>query len=469
MNLFRAISTNDEVTENGMPTNSTSSNFVLDMFFKMGGSRGMNDKEIISMFSRAMSENPLLATKALFYNRDVRGGQGERRSFRVMFNYLSTIFPDIAKKLLVFVPEYGRWDDLFTTLGTPVWSETTDLILSALKNGDKLCAKWMPRENKKFKDIADILMEDWELSPKQYRKLISGNTQVVENLMCSNKWGKVNYNHVPSKAVNQYRNAFSRHDPERFVAWLESLKKPESGNKIHAGAIFPHDIVKKYINGGRQDEVLETQWKAQPNYLPEGRRILPVCDVSGSMSTGDGLPMEVCISLGIYLAERNVGPFKDGFITFSNRPELQILSGKTLHSRVSQLHRAHWEMNTNLESVFSLILGRAIQFKLPEEDMPTDILILSDMQFDQAMRNPADSVIRMIRSDYLTAGYEIPNVIFWNLRTSNGIPVKFDEKGTALVSGFSPSIMKSLLGGELTPEFMMLKVLNSERYSKILI
>ena len=468
MNLFRAISTNDEVTENGMPTNSTSSNFVLDLFFKVGGSRGMSDRDIISMFSRAISENPLLATKCLFYSRDIRGGMGERRAFRVMFNWLCMNYPEIAKRNLHLIPEYGRFDDLFSARFTPVWSIVEDFLLSALKSGDKLASKWMPRENKSGKEIAESLMADWEITPKQYRKLLSGNTQVVENLMCSNKWGKVNYNHVPSKAVNQYRNAFSRHDPERFVAWLESLKKPESGNKIHAGAIFPHDIVKTYIRGGRQDEVLEAQWKAQPNYLPEGRRILPVCDVSGSMSTFDGLPMEVSISLGIYLAERNVGPFKDGFITFSNRPELQILSGKTLYSRVSQLHRAHWEMNTNLESVFSLILDRAVKFNLKIEDMPTDILILSDMQFDAAVRS-SDSAIQMIKRKYDNAGYDTPNVIFWNLRTSNGIPVKFDEKGTALVSGFSPNIMKSLLGGELTPEFMMLKVLNSERYSKILI
>ena len=128
---------------------------------------------------------------------------------------------------------------------------------------------------------------------------------------------------------------------------------------------------------------------------------------------------------------------------------------------------AQWDMNTNLEAVFRLILSKAIAGKVSEENMPSEILILSDMQFDQAIRNNDASAMDMIRGMYSQAGYTVPNIIFWNLRTSSGVPVKFDESGTALVSGFSPSIMKSLLGGSITPMNMMLSVLDSERYSVV--
>jgi hypothetical protein len=431
------------------------------MFFKMGGSRAMSDGDLETMFTKAILDDRLLATKALFYNRDIRGGQGERRSFRIMFRFLCEHYPDVAIANLENVPYFGRWDDVLVALGTKVEKQALDFILYALKNGDKLCAKWMPRENKQYGAIAIYLANRWKLSARMYRQLLAGNTEVVEDIMCSNEWGEINYNHVPSKAINKYRTAFYRHDAERFAGWIESLSKPESGNKIHADAIFPHDIVKKI--GFNNNDLLEAQWKALPNYMPEGRKILPVCDVSGSMH---GEPMEVCVSLGLYLSERNIGPFKDGFITFSAHPELQILKG-TLAQRIQQLKTAQWDMNTNLEAVFRLILSKAIAGRVSEEDMPSEILILSDMQFDQAVRNNSASAMDMIRGMYNQAGYVIPNIIFWNLRTSTGTPVKFDESGTALVSGFSPSIMKSLLGGSITPMKMMLSVLDSERYSVV--
>ncbi len=462
--LFSAVTTKDVLTENGMPTHSTSSNYILDMFFKMGGSRGMSEADIINMFERALNENSLLTTKALFYNRDIREGQGERRSFRVMFRHLCNYHTDIAKRNLHLVPVFGRWDDLLVSYDTPVWEYTSDLILSALKSGDKLCAKWMPRENKKNGNIAKDLAYIWGLSPKKYRTLLSGNTEVVESLMCSGVWELIDYNKVPSVAISKYRGAFYKHDDIGFPVWIESLSKPESGNKIHAGAIFPHDIVAKimdYRNSLSDRNMLNEQWKALPDFVKDGTSFIPVCDVSGSMN---GIPMAVSIALGIYLSERNKSIFKNGFITFSGRPTLQILSGD-LFSRVSQLSRSQWEMNTNLEAVFNLILKKAIENHLEDSDLPKNILILSDMQFDACTKNNDDSVMDMIKRKYNRYGYTVPGVIFWNLRTSSGVPVKSTESGVALVSGFSPSVMTNILGGEFTPMSIMLKTLNSERYN----
>jgi hypothetical protein len=472
MNFLEALQTEDALTENMMPTHSTSGNPIVDMFFQMGGSRGMQVQEIVAMFIKAFGSNGFLATRALFYNRDVRGGQGERRSFRIMFRYLANRHPEIARLNIPNVPYYGRWDDLLVAIDTPIEDDALDYILHGLKQSDGLCAKWMPREGKQHGKVARYLAKKWSLTPREYRLLLAGNTKVVESLMCANDWGKVIYEHVPSVAMKNYRKAFSRHDAERFVEFLGDVKTGKK--KIKAGAIFPHDIVKGYLNQGysyfgmpnsyKADETLELQWKALPDYMPKGLHILPVCDVSGSMM---GEPLEVCVALGIYMAERNVGPYKDCFITFSATPKLQQLPGTSLADNVGSLCTSKWDMNTNLEAVFKLVLAQAVKHKVAEADMPKTILILSDMQFDQCITKASDTGMGMIERMYSEAGYQLPNVVFWNLRTSTGVPVKFDKKGTALVSGFSPSILKSIFNGDMDPIKIVMRTLESERYDRV--
>lgn len=464
MNTFlKALTTDDILTENLMPTHSTSGNAILDMFFQMGGSRALPLKDLYAMLARALGEDKLLATKATFYNRDIRGGQGERRSFRIFFHYLASNHPEIARKNIENVPFYGRWDDLLIAINTPIEKDALDYILHALKNGDALCAKWMPREGKRHDDIAKHLRETWELSARDYRKLLAGNTNVVEHQMCQKAWGAIVYEHIPSKAMHKYRRAFSRNDGERFGAFLEAVESGEK--KIHAGAIFPHDIIRPYIaDFGDYDKTVELQWKAQPNYMPEGYQILPVCDTSGSMY---GEPLTICVALGMYLAERNLGPFKDAFITFSHKPQLQLLKGDNLHDRAMGLANANWDMNTDLEAMFKLVLDQAVKHNVPAEDMPNTLLIISDMQFDRCIQNASDSALTMAKRMYDAAGYSMPNVVFWNVRTSQGIPAKFDTQGTALVSGCSPSILTSIFTGELEPVKVMNRTLNSERYDQV--
>src|SRR3972149_1353102 len=475
--LFKALRIKDELTENLMPTHSSSDNYLLDMFFKMGGSRDLDPQEIARMFNGAWGEDPLLTLKATFYNRDIRGGQGERKSFRIFFHILCNFHPEIALKNFENVIKFGRWDDILVALDSPLAEPCADFILFALKNGDGLCAKWMPRENKSLGEVAKILMRIWGISPNEYRKLLSGNTQVVENLMCKKEWGEINYGHVPSVASFKYRKAFLRNDRKRYGEYLAKVAKGEA--KIHAEAIFPHTIIQPILKhltklsrfwdykelSAEEISMLQSQWVSLPNWLneTENLNLITVNDVSGSMH---GLPLEVCVALGIYISERNKGIFKDGFITFSGRPQLQYLKGDLI-SKVSQLMTAAWEGNTNLMAVFDLLLSSAVRENIPEEQMPRIILILSDMQFDYCVRNPNLSAMEMIKAQYTEHGYKLPQIIFWNLRTSSGIPVKFNESGTALVSGFSPSLMKSIVGGELTPMKMLLSILNQERYNSV--
>jgi hypothetical protein len=289
--------------------------------------------------------------------------------------------------------------------------------------------------------------------------------------MCAGDWESIDYSKLPSLASSRYQKSFVRNDKNRYDEYKQSLL--DGTAKVNAGAVYPYDIIKSMKMGG--DEIVNNkQWESLPNWMDGSEeRILPVVDVSGSMSclVGDNPNlscMDVAISLGMYISERNEGKFKDAFITFSENPQLQYLTGD-LKQRMRQLHNADWGMSTNLESVFNLILTQAKNNNISEDKMPTKILILSDMQFNQATRKDSLGAQSMIESMYEEAGYTKPDIIYWNLNAKGGnFPVEFDKNGTALVSGFSPSILKSLLGGKsMTPESILMDTVNDERYSVI--
>jgi hypothetical protein len=473
-NLLAAMQTNDSLTENGMVTNSSSLNHCVNLFFQIGAMRGQDKVRLINAFTKAFGENPLTAMKLLFWARDVRGGAGERKIFRDIIEYLAANRKEVLAKNLHLISEFGRWDDLLVLVGTPLEKEGLDLIAKGLADKNGLCAKWMPRPNvssREKKRWSAALRKHLGLSPKEYRKLLVENSNTVEQLMCANEWSAIEYSKLPSKAMSDLMKAFTKHDKERFSAYLESVNKGET--KINAGAVYPYDIVKNLRFGDKSGA--NTQWNALPNYL-EGNmeRFLPVVDVSGSMSCPAGnnpnvTCMDVAISLGLYISERNVGPFKDAFVTFSNNPILQILNG-SLQERFSQLLRADWDMSTNVEAVFNLILQKAKSSNVPAEEMPTMILIMSDMEFNAGTRgNFGLSAQQMFEKMYAEAGYNMPKIVYWNIQAkSDNFPVHFDKNGVALVSGFSPSLLTNLLGGkDMSPISMMLDVINSERYSVI--
>ena len=465
MNFLDALQTEDTLTENGMVTNSSTLNECVNLFFTIGAMRGQDKERLLSLFSKAFIENPQTALRILFWVRDVRGGAGERQIFRDVIQLLAEAAPKVLAKNIKFIPEFGRWDDLTVLFNTKVNDDAINTIVQGLEAKNGLCAKWMPRKGVIFNSIRKVM----GLTPKTLRKMLVVLSKTVEQKMCANEWTNIEYSKVPSLAMARYTKAFSKHDLTGFGVYLESLKKGET--KVNAGAVYPYDIVKT-LGQGVKDLAVE-QWKALPNFM-EGstERILPVVDVSGSMSTSAGNNnnlscMDVAVSLGLYISERNEGSFKDSFITFSERPQLQKLSGN-LYDRYIQLRAAEWGMSTNLESVFKLILNQSIKHNVPQSEMPTKILILSDMEFNQATgRN--NSAIQMIREEYENSGYQLPGIIFWNIQSrGDNFPVRFNESGTALISGFSPSILKSILGGkELSPVLIMNETIESERYKMI--
>jgi hypothetical protein len=465
MNFLDALQIEDTLTENGMVTNSSTLNECVNLFFTIGAMRGQDKERLLSLFSKAFIENPKTALRILFWARDVRGGAGERQIFRDIIQLLAEVAPKVLAKNIKFIPEFGRWDDITVLFNTKVNNDAIDTIVQGLETKNGLCAKWMPRKGVIFNSIRKVM----GLTPKSLRKMLVVLSKTVEQKMCANEWTNIEYSKVPSLAMARYTKAFSKHDLNGFGVYLESLKKGET--KVNAGAVYPYDIVKT-LEQGVKDLAVE-QWKALPNFM-EGstERILPVVDVSGSMVSSAGKNsnltcLHIAISLGLYISERNEGSFKDSFITFSERPQLQKLSGN-LYDRYTQLRTAEWGMSTNLESVSKLILNQSIKHNVPQSEMPTKILILSDMEFNQATgRN--NSAIQMIRKEYENSGYQLPGIIFWNIQSrGDNFPVRFDESGTALISGFSPSILKSILGGkELSPVLIMTETIESERYKMI--
>ena len=479
MKLVDALRQNNVTTENGMAANSSSLSAVVDLFYNIGAMRGQDKNRLIADFSLAFNQDPVRAMKILFWARDVRGGAGERQVFRDVMLYLVDSHPEALKLNLHLIPEYGRWDDLLALEGTRLEVDAFKLIQTAIKAGDGLVCKWMPRKGVTAAKLRNFM----GMTPKQYRKTLVEGTNVVEQLMCAKRWEDIDFSKLPSVASARYQKAFWKNAKEQYEAYIGKLQKGEA--KINAGAVYPYDVVKS-LNRGNADVATE-QWKALPNYLEGANEmILPMVDVSGSMSCPAGnnpnvTCMDVAVSLGLYISERNEGPFKDAFLTFSGTPKLQILSG-SLRDRYAQLSRADWAMNTNIEAAFKQVLDQAVKHNVSQDQMPDKILILSDMQFDEATStrsywgsrsdNAAEwnpTAQQMIEKMYAAAGYKMPKIVYWNLQSRHGdVPVSFDKQGTALISGFSPAIMTSLLGADdFTPVAIMDKTIMGERYSRI--
>lgn len=472
-------------TENGAVAFASTKSAVLDFFATGGALRSREEADALAVFQRAFAENALLATKALFYFRDVRGGQGERRTFRVCLNWLAQTHPEIVRANLNLIANYGRWDDLYSLVDTSLESDVYALFRNQLmqdrdSESPSLLAKWLKSENtssSKSRDLARRTRKALELSPKQYRKMLSAlrsRINVLERKLSDNEWSDIEYDKIPSKAGLQYRKAFRRHDGERYEQFLEDVK---SGKKtINAGTLYPYEIVEKcgygYYSDDSDSETLDAMWNALPDYFAGNEtRGLVVADVSGSMS---GRPMDVSISLAIYTAERNTGPFANKFITFSARPALQTVKGKTITEKVRNLSSADWDMNTDIEAVFNLILKTAVKTNATQEELPTHLYIVSDMEFDAATssygsRDLNERLFQTIETKFTDAGYKMPFLVFWNVNSRHDQqPMSMDQRGFQLVSGCSPSIFTSLLSNTAVSAYdLMLEVLNGERYDPI--
>lgn len=484
---------NQSVTENGAVGYRTTGKSLLDINFAVASLRSASENEVIERFKRAFFEDKILAMKWLFFARDIRGGLGERRLFRTAMSFVADYEPAMVEKVIPLIPEYGRFDDMWALLDDeklrPVVMEYVKKQLeSDIHNCNEnkpvsLLAKWLPSCNASSassKKYSKIIRQCLDMTESAYRKTLSWLRKyidVVEVKMSAKQWGDIKYEAVPSRANLIYNDAFLRNDEERRREFLAQLEKGEV--KINAGTLFPHDIVHKYCNGGYRnlkayDATIEGLWRNLPDLVDGCGNTIVVADGSGSMTVSVGgtstTALEVANALAIYFAERSSGEFKDKYITFSSRPQFVDFSrGQSLRDKIS-IALGHNEIsNTNIEAVFDLILSTAVRNNMRQEDIPANILIISDMEFDCATTGRIGAnLFKTIEAKYRNYGYKLPRLVFWNVNSrTNTIPVRENDMGVALVSGFSVNICKMVMSGKTDPFECLLETLNSERYQPV--
>lgn len=488
---------NKTFTENGAATLKTTQSDCLDMFATIGALRRESDEEITSRFIRAFAEDKDIAMKLLFYARDIRGGLGERKVFRVILNWLAYNQPDTVRKNLSYIAEYGRFDDLLVLFGTPVEKDMLRLIkeqlccdLKAIDNGGEvsLLGKWLPSVNasnadtiKYAKKIAHFLAMD----DKTYRKTLTRireHIRIIENNLREKDY-TFDYEKQPSKAMFKYRSAFIRNDALRYA---EFLQKASCGKaQLNASTLAPYELVEPYLTSHWYDgshtfmkqiteeekNSLNATWEALPDFGNESNA-LAIIDTSGSMYwDAKPIPAAVALSLGIYFAEHNKGVFKNHFIEFSSEPELIEIKGENFAEKLQYICTFNKVADTNIEAVFELVLNAAVKNKVPKEKLPEKLIIISDMEFNACVENAKTTNFNNAKAKFKKAGYPLPELVFWNVASRNRQqPVTKNEQGVYLVSGCTPKMFDIIANGTLTantPYELMLEVLGSERYEKI--
>ena len=485
---------NKTVTENGAATHITTESDCLDLFATIGALRRESDSEIEARFIRAFTENRDIAMKLLFFARDIRGGLGERRVFKVILNWLAKNEPSTVRKNLTYVAEYGRYDDLLCLMDTPCEKDMLDVIKvqfeadnAALNNGGEvsLLAKWMPSVNASSSETvlcAKKIARHFGMNDADYRKaLVSlrAHIRIIENNLREKDYS-FDYSKQPSKAMYKYRKAFMRNDAERYNDFIGKVSSGEV--RLHADTLAPYELVEPYINdtytassrsfmrqiSEQEKNLLNATWASLPDFGSEENAIA-VIDTSGSMYwDAKPMPAAVALSLGLYFAEHNTGLYKNHFIEFSARPQLIEIKGDTFADRLRYVASFNEVANTNLEAVFDLILNSAVENNVSASELPAKLIIISDMEFDRCVSNARSTNFKNAKAKFEAHGYNLPDIVFWNVASRNRQqPITKNERGVALVSGCTPRLFEMVASGTMNPYSFMLEVVESERYAKI--
>lgn len=488
--------TNYTYTENGALTHASTMDSLMDLFAMGAAYRTRSDEDCILLFKKAYDENPTYALKCLFYIADCRGGQGERRFFRVCAKWLASYDTEAMRRNLIHIPEYRRWDDLFAFVGTPLALDAIDIVKHQLAldvqcKTPSLLAKWMPSENTssvKTRQLATKIRKYFGMTSKQYRKTLSvlrARINVLERLMSEGRWDEIEFDKIPSKAGLKYKNAFARHDIERMkknpeVKSYEDFAK-DTTTKVNAKALYPYEVVDKATHipyhaplDNTDRLMVNKYWENLADYFNEKSfNGLAVVDTSGSMTWHGGAdkPINVAISLGLYCAEKAKGPFAGHYVSFSSRPQLIETTGVDFVDKVRRIYQTNLCDNTNIEATFDMLLNTAIQNHCNQDDLPQNIIVISDMEFDAARGvyrgGNAKTLMENIRDKWARAGYRLPHLIYWNVEArQNNIPEDMGCGLVSYVSGMSPSIFEQIMSGKTGYDLMMEK-LNSDRYSVI--
>lgn len=487
MNFADAARTNGSFTrtENGAVALNTSGDALLDLFSTIGSLREANEDRITRLFADAYKQDPLFATKIAFYGRDVRGGLGERRAFRILIRYMAEYHAEALRPNLDLIGVYGRYDDLYELIGTlledDMWAAMKKQFEEDLQNlnDDKaisLLAKWIKTadaSSEKTRKLGILTAQKLGYPVYNFKRIVRTMRKkigVIESLMSAGRWDEIEYSAVPSRAMMIYRNAFQKHDEDRYNAFVNKAVNGEE--KINSATLYPYDLIEKIWNMScygankvKDDKTVEAQWRQLPNYVEEGANALVIADTSGSMY---GRPMATSVGLAIYFAERNKGAYHNMWMSFSTNPHIHVLKGETLAQKIGSIDMNDWNGNTDLKAAFNLVLDIAEKNDVPPEEMPKSLIVISDMEIDFC-GNKEWTFYDKMSAKFRKAGYEIPNIIFWNVNSRHDIfHADNKRKGVQLCSGQSTSVFKQMMACVgMTPVEAMAKTINSERYESI--
>ena len=503
--LYAAMVLDDEeefkytTTDNGAKALKSTGSACLDFFSRASSMRGKGP-EAARLFRLAYKEDPVVAIVLLMHLRDARQGAGERDLFRQLFKHVCKENPILAKDLITLIPEYGRWDDvLWATQGTLIYEyalhfygaqllRDSDVLVSAMQEGTlseariSLAGKWAPTKNSSgSKERAQMAVDmmatlSMHVRSSSYSRMLTvlrQHLQIVETKLTTRNYSAIDYAKLPSRAFKQYTKAFKRNDARRLDAYFEALEKGET--KINTATLAPYELVYEFLSHIATDKarLYEAQWKALPDFLKgKHKNAIAVVDTSGSMNSAmfktKATMKSMAIATGLYLAERSEGPWANHFITFSDRPKLQKVTGNSLKQKVQNLSKADWGYNTNFQAVFELILKVAGDNFLSQEDMPETVFVISDMEFDEADDNLLSN-LEAINRKYAASGYIRPNIVFWNTSpNAKQSPASMHDKGISLVSGVAGNAFDMVLSSEATPQAIMMQKVQSSRYIPVL-
>lgn len=475
MNLLNALKKENTVTNTkGGEYYETTYDSNLDIF--SGISRYNDTDEIILKYKIALRENKDLALANLLYLLDIRNGKGERILFKDIFRYLCKNERELALKILPLIPELGRWDYILEGIDTTIDNEVIELIKKQLKQDEEtetpsLLAKWLPshRTHKVNNEMARILIDKLGITEEEYRKKLAKlrkKLKLIEIDLTNKDYDNINFEAVPTKAMLKYRASFNRNCEEKYKIYLDDVSK--GIKKINTTGLFPYEIVRKIMfEKDTSTELFEVMWNNQKDILKNyDKNVLVMADTSGSMMGYNNMPYINSIGLAIYIAERNNGIFKNNFITFSRSPKIQEVVGNNIVEKVNNIQTIN--DNTDIDKAFQLLLETAKKHKIKQDEMPTHIIIISDMEFDRGVYSQTGTNFEGWKKAYKDKGYEMPKIVFWNVACNTmGMPATKFDNDVAMISGFSTAVLENILEPEkFTPQSVMLETL--DRYIKLL-
>lgn len=477
-----AAESNLVFSKNGALECASSGSALVDFNARATEFRNAHESVIFDAAVMAFAENPVDFVKLVFQTGDIKGGKGERRSFNICMDWLVATHPYIAMEVLSLIPEFTRWDNLVRHIvseNKEIREYATSIVVEQFKKDldtvraskedemvhISLLAKWMPSlQTKKSSDkiLVRHLLRSLHMQEREYRKALSelrSHLNIIEKAMSAKDYKAIDMTKLSSKQQLRYAKFFNRVMQEERHEYIQAVLRGEK--KMNASVLNPLEIYHEYIKKSRgvvsYNEDYEALWSLISDKTAGNGNTLVIRDGSFSMKVGfirnsNATMLDAASAMAIYCAEHMTGPLKNKFITFSSRPQIVDLSEcHTLAEKINHLFRYNDCTNTNIEATFDLILNAAIEGNLSQDEIPSYLLIMSDMEFDRARTFESRSravLFDLIREKWNAAGYEMPTLVFWQLNGKRTIYPEIDSKnGIIFLSGFSVNELELVMAG----------------------